>query len=154
MTDDRDAVRAWLALLKTANTLRKTIDAALRERFGVSISRFDVLAALDRAGAEGARAGLISHRLMVTEGNTTQITAPLIRDGFVRRSPDPNDARAALFTLTRKGATLFAEMAREHRRVIAVALEDLSGPELEALRHLLLKVRVPSERGKAEKDAA
>jgi len=146
---DRAPVRAWLALLKAANGLKKSVDARFRDRFGLSISRFDVLAALDRAGPQGLRAGALSQFLMVTEGNTTQVTAPLIRDGLVRRAAERDDARVAIYRLTKKGAALFAEMAAEHRRLITDAFEGLAEGELETLRALTLRIRAPDTRREA-----
>ncbi|MEO1242666.1 MAG: MarR family transcriptional regulator [Pseudomonadota bacterium] len=142
---DRNALRAWLDLLTASNAIKKSADTALRNQFGVSISRFDVMAALDRANGEGLRAGDLSQRLMVTEGNTTQVTAPLIRDGLVKRTPSRNDGRVAIFRLTRKGAKLFQKMADEHRHWVAGAFSDLSPGELATLRRLLGKLNLPIE---------
>lgn len=142
---DRNALRAWLDLLTASNAIKKSADTALRSQFGVSISRFDVMAALDRANGEGLRAGDLSQRLMVTEGNTTQVTAPLIRDGLIKRTPSRDDGRVAIFRLTRKGAKLFQKMADEHRRWVAGAFSDLSPNELATLRRLLGKLNLPIE---------
>ncbi len=142
---DRNALRAWLDLLTASNAIKKSIDATLRTEFGVSISRFDVLSALDRAEGDGLRAGDLSQRLMVTEGNTTQVTAPLIRDGLVKRTPSREDGRVALFRLTRKGEKLFKKMADEHKHWVAGAFADLSHSELATLRQLLGKLNLPIE---------
>jgi DNA-binding MarR family transcriptional regulator len=152
MNDDREALRAWLALLAASGRLKKSVDGLFRSRFGLSIARFDVLAALDRAGPRGLRAGALTERLMVSDGNTTQVTAPLIRDGLVRRDPDPEDRRAAIFTLTRKGERVFAEMAAEHRALIADAFAGLSETQMRSLRRLLS--RLPTDGLAARKDAA
>ena len=140
---DRNALRAWLDLLTASNAIKKSIDTTLRSQFRVSISRFDVLSALDRAGADGLRAGDLSQRLMVTEGNTTQVTAPLIRDGLVKRTPSREDGRVAIFRLTRKGEKLFQQMAEEHRHWISAAFSRLSQNELTALRRILRKLELP-----------
>ncbi len=137
MTDGRDTLRAWLTLLGTSNAIKKSVDAQLRDRFGVSISRFDVMAALDRRDPDGLRAGELSRQLMVTVGNTTQVTAPLIRDGLVQRRISPQDARGVIFSLTAKGRTLFSEMAVEHKVWIHQAFAGLSTKDLADLRNLL-----------------
>lgn len=145
MTNDpRNALRAWLDLLNVSGALKKDIDAALRREFGMSISRFDVLATLDRAGPDGLRAGDLAQRLVVTDGAATQVTAPLIRDGLVRRTPCPDDGRAAIFTLTAKGRTVFARMAAANREWIARAFAQLSPAQMENLRRLLRKIDLPS----------
>ena len=130
------------------------MDTGFRNEFGMSISRFDVLSALDRAGPEGLRAGALSQRLRVTEGNTTQVTAPLIREGLVKRSTDPEDKRGAVFRLTRKGEKLFAKMADSHRQWIVDAFADFSEPQLKSLRRLLGRLDAPGAVAAAKKDAA
>jgi DNA-binding MarR family transcriptional regulator len=153
MTDaDRNALRAWLDMLTASNAIKKSVDTTLRNEFGISISRFDVLSALDRTENEGMRAGDLSQRLMVTEGNTTQVTAPLIRDGLVKRTQGRDDGRVFYFRQTQKGKNLFHKMAEEHRHWIASAFSNLSQSELATLRRLLGKLNLPIEMKK--KDAA
>lgn len=153
MSDDREAVRAWLALLSASQGLKKAVDTGLRGRFGHSISRFDVLSALDRAGPEGLRAGALTERLMVSDGATTQVTAPLIREGLVKRAVDPNDGRVAIFSLTRKGEKIFGDMAAEHRRWIDDAFAALSPSQMKTLRRLLSQIS-PAAVARSRKDAA
>lgn len=141
MSADLDALRAWLAMLGATNVLKKRIDARMRARFGLSLSRFDVLAALDRAGEGGLNGVNLSTRLKVTEGATTQVTAPLIDQGLVRRDVDPCDGRAAIFRLTAKGKRLFADMAEQNRRWVGDAFQSLSPAQLGTLRRLLASLR-------------
>ncbi len=153
MNDDRDAVRAWLALLAASRGLEKAVDAGFRTRFGHSISRFDVLSALDRARPEGLRAGALTERLMVSDGATTQVTAPLVREGLLRRTVDPNDGRVAIFSLTKKGERVFADMAAEHRAWIDEAFAQLSPAQMKTLRRLLNQID-PEKIARSKKDAA
>lgn len=154
MTKNREALRAWLSLLAASNGLKKAVDTRFRNQFGLSIARFDVLSALERAGDEGLRAGALTRRLMVTEGNTTQVTAPLIRDGLVVRCIDPADGRAAIFRITREGERLFAEMAKAHGAWIDQAFSNMSASQLKALRRLLNRITMPVEDAASGKDAA
>lgn len=155
MTDeDRNALRAWLDLLTASNTIKKSVDTALRREFGVSISRFDVLSALDRAMPDGLRAGDLSQRLMVTEGNITQVTTPLIRDGLVKRAASRKDGRVAIFRLTKKGERLFANMAEEHRHWVAEAFTGFSENQIVTFRRLLGKLNLPFDNEETGKDAA
>jgi DNA-binding MarR family transcriptional regulator len=154
MSGDRDAVRAWLDLLGASNALKKSVDAAFRAEFGLSISRFDVLAALERAGREGLRARDLSERLMVTEGNTTQVTAPLAVDGLVERVSDPDDKRVVIYRLSKKGERLFVRMAARHREWIARAFCAFSPAHIATLRKLLSTIELPAGSPAAGKDAA
>lgn len=150
MTNARDALLTWLALLTTTNTIKKAIDAQMRQRFGVSLSRFDVLAALDRAGSAGATAGELTAWLKVTEGNTTQVTAPLIAAGFVDRATSPMDGRIAIFRLTADGQRLFDRMAGENRTLVMDAFTDLSEDDVAGFRTLLEGLRDPTPSAKEE----
>lgn len=154
MTVGQDTLRAWLHMLKAANALKKSIDGKLRDEYGMSLARFDVLAALERAGPTGLRAGALSQRLMVTEGNTTQVTATLIRDGLIRRAVSREDGRVAIFKLTKKGEKLFADMAAANREWVAEAFSGFVRPELAAFRTLLDKLNLPLNKIDAGKDAA
>jgi DNA-binding MarR family transcriptional regulator len=151
MNAERDALRAWLAMLSATNTLKKSIDARMRERFGLSLSRFDVLAALDRAGAEGLNGVTLSAQLKVTEGATTQVTAALVKLGLVRRDADPADGRAAIFRLTAKGQRSFALVAEQNRRWVRDAFAALRPAELATLHKLLTTLK---QRNALEEEAA
>ena len=153
MTDDREALRGWLALLAMSRRLQKAVDTGFRTRFGHSIARFDVLSALDRAGPAGLRAGALTDLLKVSDGATTQVTTPLVREGLVNRIADPNDGRVAIFSLTKKGAQLFAEMAAEHRRWIDEAFAALTPAQLKSMRRLLVQID-PEKIARSKKDAA
>ena len=142
MSGGRESLRAWLALLGAANAVKKAVDARLRERFGVTLARFDVMAALERAGAEGLRAGALS------DGNTTQVTAPLLRDGLIERRASAEDGRVAIFRLTRKGRARFHEMAAAHRQWIAGAFAAADGDDVVG-GHALLAQRILHGRGAA-----
>lgn len=153
MSGDRESVRTWLALLDTANRIKKEIDAAMRRRFGLSIARFDVLAALDRAGGDGLTARQLTAYLKVTDGNTTQVSAPLIGQGLVARRILAEDRRVAIFTLTPAGQTLFAAMAKANRQWVAEAFAGLSESQIVQLRRMLGALK-PHDRIEEQENAA
>jgi DNA-binding MarR family transcriptional regulator len=145
--------RRLARLARTAGGRRRPQQNKVRHRFGLSISRFDVLATLDRAYPEGLRAGELSQRLRVTEGNITQVAAPLIRDGLVRRTHSEEDGRVAILNLTKKGRNLFSDMAEQHRLWVANAFSGLSSEQLQTLRMLLGRLRRPLD-AQTRRDAA
>lgn len=151
---ERNALRAWLDLLTASNSIRKAIDANLRREFSMTISRFDLLAALERAGSDGLRASDLSKKLLVTEGATTQIVTPLIRQRLVSRTPCPNDGRAVNLRLTRKGHNLFEKMARVHKQWIDETFATLSPGQVSSLRQLIGKLDLPHLADDRKEDAA
>ena len=137
MTNSTDMTRTWLALLRSANTIKKSLDQKFRAEYDISISRFDVLSALQRGNRNGLRAGDLSRQLIVSDGNTTQIMSKLIRDGLVLRRTDPKDARAVIFSLSDEGALLFTKMVISHREWLRDAFTGISAENLHELHELL-----------------
>lgn len=120
--------------------------------FGLVSWEFDVLAALRRAGAPYQLSpGQLLQETRVTSGTMTNRIARLAERGFVRRSPDPHDGRAALVTLLPDGRTavdgaLEALVAEEQR--ILVALDDADAARLAGLlRALSMPMEAPGTDG-------
>lgn len=131
--EDHTALKLWLRLLACTTQIETEIRKRLRERFGISLSRFDYLAQLHRH-PEGLRMRELSRRLMVTGGNVTALTDELAAEGLVERLADPADRRAWMVTLTPAGRAQFERMAAEHE---AWVVQLMSGLEPSQQRDLL-----------------
>ena len=141
LTDDHhDALRLWLRLLTCTTMVERGIRRRLRERFGMTLARFDLMAQLERFPA-GLRMGDLSRRLMVTGGNVTGLVAQLVDEGLVERSAVPHDRRAHLVRLTARGREVFGAMAIAHERWIIEMTEDLSAGDRDHLHGLLGKLK-------------
>ena len=136
----QQALRSWLKLLGTSNMIRKTLTSQMQAAHGVSLSRFDVLANLYRAPAGGVRLSELSKQLMVSNGNVTQVMAPLMQEGLVERTACAKDARAAVATLTQKGRDTFEAMASEHANWVQALFGGLDADDHQTLMTLLHKL--------------
>jgi DNA-binding MarR family transcriptional regulator len=114
---DHANVRLWLRLLSCTMTIEKAAQRLLAERFGTTLPRFDVLAALERA-PDGLTMGALSQALLVSNGNVTQLVHKLAADGMVQTAADPRDRRISRVRLTPAGCAHFAELAVAHHRLI------------------------------------
>ncbi|MDB5705528.1 MAG: MarR family transcriptional regulator [Sphingomonas bacterium] len=137
--DDRSSVRLWLRLLSCTMVIEKRVRRRLDDRFDSTLPRFDILAALDRAGT--MTMGALSRALLVSKGNVTALVQALKADGLVDLTPSPDDRRASIVRLTPKGAAHFADMAKEHHRWIDAMLAGLGRTEREQLFALLGKLK-------------
>ncbi|PCI58984.1 MAG: MarR family transcriptional regulator [Kordiimonadales bacterium] len=135
--NQKTALRAWLKLLRVSGQMRKALQSKLLQAHDVSLSRFDVLANLYRAPPEGIRLSELSKQLMVTNGNVTQVLAPLIKSGLVARHTSKADARSATASLTREGAKRFALMAHDHARWVEELMQGLSKSDQKLVTELL-----------------
>ena len=114
--------------------------SGLREEFGTTLPRFDLMAQLERH-REGLKMNELSRLLMVTGGNITAIVDQLEKEGLVERLDDAADRRAFRIRLTRAGEKSFAEMARAHEQWVVELLAGLSRREHDELLKLLAKLK-------------
>ena len=123
--DHKAELRLWLRLLTCTTMVEQMVRTRLRERFGVTLPRFDLMAQLYRAPA-GMTLGDLSRRMMVSNGNVTGLVERLAGDGQVERAAHPRDRRVALVRLTPAGRAAFAAMAAEHEGWVADAFAGLA----------------------------
>lgn len=109
----RVELRLWLRLLTCANLVEAEIRTRLREQFGTTLPRFDLMAQLERA-PDGIPLGEVSRRMMVSTGNVTGLVERLCQEGAIERLVHERDRRAVLVRLTAPGRRHFARMAKAH----------------------------------------
>jgi DNA-binding MarR family transcriptional regulator len=137
----KDELRLWLRLLTCATLIEGEVRTRLRRDFDTTLPRFDLMAALDRAGA-GMTLGEISRRMMVSNGNVTGLAARLEAEGLVESRARPGDRRARLLRLTPKGRREFARQSAAHEGWIAELLGGLDEAERAALFRLLGRAKL------------
>ncbi len=136
----KDELRLWLRLLTCTTMTETLIRGQLRERFGVTLPRFDLLAQLARS-ERGMTLGDLSRRMMVTNGNVTGLVERLVADGLVARTPRPTDRRTVTVCLTEAGRRAFAAMAAEHEGWVADAFAGVTAEDVVGLMALLGRVK-------------
>jgi DNA-binding MarR family transcriptional regulator len=139
--DHRDELRLWLRLLTCTTLIEGEVRRRLRDRFGVTLPRFDLMAQLDKA-AEGMTLSDLSKRMMVSNGNLTGLVERLVASGHLDRRTSDVDRRAQVISLTAIGRAEFGAMAAEHENWIADLLGDLSKKEHDDLMRLLSKAKM------------
>ncbi|WP_374513720.1 MarR family winged helix-turn-helix transcriptional regulator [Brevundimonas sp.] len=130
--DDKAALRLWLRLLACSTAVEREVGRRLREEFGSTLPRFDLLSALDRAGEAGLTMGEAAERLRVTNGNVTGVARRLEAEGLIERRAGP-DRRVQRLRLTAGGRARFAAMAAAHAGWIGGLFTGLDGGEIEQL---------------------
>ena len=143
--DHKTELRLWLRLFTCKMLIENEVRRRLRDSFGVTLPRFDLMAQLDRA-PNGMTLGELSRRMMVSNGNVTGLVDRLAAQGLIKRRPSPTDRRAQLVSLTPEGRRVFRAMARSNAGWTADLFADLSPDEIETLMHLLGRTKV-SARG-------
>jgi DNA-binding MarR family transcriptional regulator len=129
-------LRLWLRMLSCVNLIEAEIRRRLREEFGTTLPRFDLLAQLDRM-PDGLTLGEISRRMMVSNGNVTALAASLVGEGLVERRAYPADRRVQRLCLTPFGRGIFEIQSAAHENWIAELFAAIPDTDHAALNHLL-----------------
>ncbi len=143
-TDTHASLRVWLRLLACTTVVEGTVRSRLRDEFGITLPRFDVLAQLEAAARDDVR-GLtmseLSRRLMVTNGNLTGLIERLVEEGLVHRAASTTDRRSQIVRLSAAGRRALDAMAPQHEQWIDEMFAGLSADDREQLYALLGKLR-------------
>ena len=134
--DQHASLRLWLRLHSCTNRVEDKIRQRLRESFGITLPRFDLMAQLERH-PDGLTMGELSRRMMVTGGNITTIVDQLEKEKLVMRVVGVNDRRSFTVKLTQAGRDAFTDMAISHEAWVADIFEGLSVNQQADLHNLL-----------------
>jgi DNA-binding MarR family transcriptional regulator len=143
--DHKTELRLWLRMLTCTTLIENEVRRRLRERFDVTLPRFDLMAQLDRA-PQGMTLGELSQRMMVSNGNITGLVDRLEEQGLLKRRAAPRDRRVQIVSLTAGGRRGFRAMAKENGDWVAEMFVDLSESEIEVLMKLLAKTKTSARK--------
>jgi DNA-binding MarR family transcriptional regulator len=139
-------LRLWVRLLRTVRPIEAELRRRLDREFGVTMPKFDVMAALVR-GESGMTMTEVSRQLMVSNGNVTGIVDRLVAEDLVARVANEVDRRATFVRLTRKGMSLFEAMAVAHERWVDEILAGFGDERSETMLGLLDALREQTRTG-------
>ena len=143
--DHGDELRLWLRLLTCTNLIEGEVRRQLRERFDVTLPRFDLMAQLDKA-PDGMTLSDVSKRMMVSNGNVTGLVERLVESGHIDRRTSETDRRVQVIRLTKLGRAEFRKMAAEHEIWIANIFSDLTEKDVRELMRLLGKAKLSARK--------
>ncbi|XLM21155.1 MarR family transcriptional regulator [Chromobacterium piscinae] len=110
-------------------------------RHNLNVGEFDVLAALRRGGEPYQLSpNQLQGMVLISSGALTNRINRLEEAGLVSRSPDPDDRRGVIVTLTPKGFQVIEDAAGHHLAAESELLEMLDGEERQTLARLLKKM--------------
>jgi len=127
---------------RLARAIEPRLEDVYREH-GLEPGWHDVLATLRRSGPSyQLRPSDFTGSLMLTSSGTTKRLDRLERAGLIERSPDPDDRRGVVITLTDEGRALIDRVTEAHLANEERLLAGLSAAERDRLAALLRKLTV------------
>src|SRR6476620_2476610 len=134
-----DELRLWLRLLTCTTLIEGEVRSRLRERFDVTLPRFDLMAQLDKV-PDGMTLSEVSN------GNVTGLVERLVESGHIDRRTSDADRRVQVIRLTKAGRAEFRKMAAEHELWIADTFGDLTPKDVRGLMRLWARTKASAQR--------
>lgn len=131
------AMKTVVRLEKTALKI-SNLTINYLSKYNLTFNQFTVLEVLYHLG--DLNIGSITKLTMSTPGNITVVVKNLKRDDWITAVKDPNDSRASILSITKKGRDIIEEVFPNHATNLHKVMEILSDEELDILYDLLNKV--------------
>ena len=122
LTSTLTASRALLGVI--ARSLAPVMDT-------VTLPQFRVLVVLSNFGP--LRMGELAQHVGANQSSFSRFADRMVAGGLIARSASPDNRREVIISLTEDGAQVYAEVTGARKREIAVVLEKLSEPDLDAV---------------------
>ena len=138
---DDEERRIWRAFIEAGGRVFDLLDRALKDDADMTLDDYEVLAHLSEAPERGMRMTALSQRLLHSQSRLSQRVDRLVKRGWVRREPCPEDRRGMLAVVTPEGMAEIEAAAPGHVRDVRDHLIDLIQPhEREVIADVLERV--------------
>ncbi|WP_285731060.1 MarR family transcriptional regulator [Nocardiopsis sp. ATB16-24] len=135
---DPEQQRVWRAFLRTNAALYDDLEKDLRERTGLSLIEYGILAHLSEAPRRRMRMRVLADSVIVSKSRLSHQIARLERDGHVRREHCEDDRRGLWAVLTEKGSHLLGQAAPGHvARVRSRVFDRLTAEQTRLLGEII-----------------
>ena len=115
-------------------------------RHGLNGASFDVLATIRRSGAPYSLSPSdLMASTMVTSGTMTNRIDQLVKAGLVERTPNPQDSRGFIISLTNEGYVLIDRVLNDHVKTQAQLTAALTKEDKKSLNSILRKFLINAE---------
>ncbi|ATX65289.1 MarR family winged helix-turn-helix transcriptional regulator [Roseinatronobacter bogoriensis] len=136
-----------LRIIEPVNAVSKAVSRELTEAlrpFGLSFAQFSMIDLIDRSGHQYPSS--LARRLEIETSTMASTLKRAERDGFILRSPDPNDARGVLVTITDHSRDILPKARDAVYAVEQRCAAGISGKEFEDglafLRKITMNLKV------------
>lgn len=144
MLREGDAMNLGYTINYCSKLLRNNLNTEL-EKENLTISQFAVIKdieinSLNDAPNSGVIAVEIAERLDMDKPTISGIVNRLSTKGYVKKSPNPQDQRSVILTLTKESRAVLPKLEEINKTVLAKATKDLTEEEIELLKRILDKM--------------
>ena len=123
-----------------ASRVSREFSTLYKQKFGISVAEWRVVAHLSQAGSVSVRE--IHRRVDMDKSKVSRAASRLESRGFVTKSANPEDGRLVSLALTESGRAMIDEMTPIAREFEASVLAEL-GEDAQAFKELIARMIAP-----------
>ena len=123
-----------------ASRVSRDFSTLYKQKFGISVAEWRVVAHLSQAGSVSVRE--IHRRVDMDKSKVSRAASRLESRGFVTKSANPEDGRLVSLELTESGRAMIDEMTPIAREFEASVLAEL-GEDAQAFKELIARMIAP-----------
>lgn len=135
--EEKKTLDAFIKLTRASESVNGRLTRYLSEA-NLTTSQFGALEALLHLGPLNQKE--LGQKLLKSGGNITLVIDNLEKNGLVKRSVNPNDRRAVIINLTKKGKSYIEEYFPQHLQRIMDEFSVLSSEEKKSLANICRKL--------------
>jgi DNA-binding MarR family transcriptional regulator len=120
---------AWMAYVAVTSLLDAELDRQLQRDSGLPHAYYQILAMLSDVPGRTLRMSDLAQITQSSQSRLSHAVARLERNGWVRRTPCPDDRRSTLAQLTDEGFAVLAAAAPGHVATVRSLMFDALTPE-------------------------
>ena len=138
-----DEKEAWTGLISMVLLLPGRLEAPLQQESGLSLFDYLVLSHVSEASDRRIRMSELAHLANGSLSRLSNVVKRFEQRGWVVRSPDPDDGRYTVATLTDEGFEVVKAAAPAHLRAVReFVLDPLTAADRQALTRIAAKLSV------------
>jgi DNA-binding MarR family transcriptional regulator len=142
----RNTIAAWTELIRASERALSRIEAALSEAGLPSLSWYDALLEIEKAGADGIRPYTLKDRLLMPQYGTSRLLGRIMRAGYIQRVACDRDGRGHVVKITDAGIVVRKRMWPIYRQCLIDMFEaQIDEDEADILVNLLRRVGTITE---------
>ncbi|MEX0608734.1 MAG: MarR family transcriptional regulator [Balneolaceae bacterium] len=135
--DEQNTLNAFIKLTRASESVNSRLARHLSEA-NLTISQFGTLEALKHLGSLNQKE--LGKKLLKSGGNITLVIDNLEKNGLVKRCQNPEDRRAVIINLTKKGKAFIQDFFPQHLEKIKEEFSVLTSAEKETLADICKKL--------------
>lgn len=134
---ETETLNAFIKMTRASESINNRLSRSLACE-NLTISQFGIIEALHHLGPQNQRE--LGAKILKTGGNITLVIDNLEKRELVSKEKDPNDGRAVIISLTKKGKKFIESYFPEHLNRIIEEFSILTSEELTELSRICKKV--------------